>query len=149
MLYYLPNCIYHGLPNPPLCNLKYNYVCAESNFCPSGMWKCAFKRQLMFLSETFKFIMTEKFYIHKKVSMCYNVIMPFNYVVLTTFESKLYKYSHSWNGAVHDVIVSFRVTRVFNVSALITNKFHLNFITVKHDYAKIWQWKFQLELIYF
>ena len=123
--------------------------CVKSNFCPPGMWKCAFKRQLIFLSEASKFIMTDKCFTHKKVSISYNVIMPFTYVVATTFGSKLYKYSNFWNGAFHDVIVSFRASRVFHVSALVTSKSYLNLIPVKHSYAEIWHWKFQLGLIYY
>ena len=68
--------------------LCFFFFCVKSNFCPSEMWKCAFKRQLIFLSEAFKFIMTDKCFTHKKVSICYNVIMPFTYVVATTFASK-------------------------------------------------------------
>ena len=59
--------------------------CTKSIFCPAGMEKYAFKRQLMFLSDSFKFIVTEKCYIHKKVSNCWNTIAPFTYVITQTF----------------------------------------------------------------
>lgn len=87
MLCYFPNYTYHhGLLQ--LCNQKFYLVlpfCAKSSFCASGLEKCAFKRQVTFLPEVFKFYNDRKMLHSKKVSMCYNVIMSFTYVIRPTF----------------------------------------------------------------